>query len=443
MSKPIVAIVGRPNVGKSTFFNKITGARTAIVQNFPGVTRDRLYADAEWCGRTFTLIDTGGLELQSEDTMWSHIRTQAKAAIDTADLIILMVDGKQGLMPDDEDVASMLRQSGKPVIVIVNKIDNIKDDNHYDFYALGFASVYAVSSEHSMGLGDVLDEIVSHFGEREVQEEENHPLRIAIVGKPNAGKSSIINKIVGYDRVIVSDIAGTTRDAIDTPFEYNDRKYVLVDTAGVRRKRSVEEDLEYYSVIRALAAVRRADVVFMVIDSSEEISEQDVKLCGYIHEQGKPSLIIMNKWDLIEKDTNTIYKFEKTLKERLKFMDYFMSTYVSALTGKRIENLIALADEVYDNSTKRVTTGLLNDIIRDAVLISEPPSYKGRRLKIFYASQTGITPPEIVFFVNDAKLVHFSYRRYLENTIRKAFGFNGTPIRIIFRNRDESDFTLN
>lgn len=441
MAKPLVAIVGRPNVGKSTFFNKLTGERKAIVENMPGVTRDRLYADTEWCGYKFTVIDTGGLELKSEDVMWSHIRNQAMSAIDTADVIVFMLDGKQGLLPDDEDVAAILRGSGKPVIVVVNKIDNIKDDNHYDFYSLGFSDVYAMSAEHSLGIGDVLDNIVSYFVKDEYIEENS--LKIAIVGKPNAGKSSLVNKIVGYERVIVSDIAGTTRDAIDTPFNYNGKSYTLIDTAGIRRKRSIDEDVEHYSVIRALGAIRRADVAFIVMDTSTEISEQDVRLCGYVHEQGKPSLIIMNKWDLIEKDTHTIYKYEQNLKEALKFMDYFKSVYVSALTGKRIEKLITEAEEVYLSSIKRIPTGVLNDIIHDAVLLNEPPNYKGRKLKIYYVSQTNISPPEIVFFVNDFKLVHFSYRRYLENTLRKAFDFKGTPIRLVFRNKDEQDITSN
>lgn len=438
MAKPLVAIVGRPNVGKSTFFNKVTGARTAIVDNYPGVTRDRLYAEAEWCGYHFTLIDTGGLEINSEDVMWSQIRSQAITAIETADIIIHMVDAKQGLMPDDNEVAKILRQTKKPVIVVVNKIDNPQDDNHFDFYSLGFSSVYAISSEHSKGIGDVLDEVVSHFDRIEAEEDDS--IRIAIIGRPNAGKSSIVNKIVGYERVIVTDIAGTTRDAIDTPFVYNDKKYTLVDTAGIRRKRSIDENLEHYSVIRALAAIRRADIVFVVLDAAREVSEQDIRLAGYVHEQGKPSLIVMNKWDLVDKDTFTINKFDGKLKEDLKFMDYFQSVYVSALSGKRIEKLIKLADEVYESASKRVSTGVLNDIIHDAILVNEAPSYKGKRLKIFYTSQTGTNPPQIVFFVNDANLLHFSYKRYLENTIRKAFGFKGTPIRLIFRNKNESDY---
>ena len=440
MARPLLAIVGRPNVGKSTLFNKIAGKRSAIVENYPGVTRDRLYADAEWCGYNFTLIDTGGLELNSVDIMWSEIRTQAITAVDTADVIVLVTDGKQGLMGDDEDVAKILRNSGKPIIVAVNKIDNIKEDNHYDFYSLGFGSVYPVSAEHGMGVGDLLDDVVSHFEREEFPATE--ALKIAIIGKPNAGKSSLVNKIVGYERVIVTDIAGTTRDAIDTPFTYEGKDFTIIDTAGIRRKRSIDENVEHYSVIRALAAVRRADVCFLVLDSSEEISEQDTRLAGYIHEQGKPSIIIMNKWDLIEKDTNTINKFQKKLQETLKFMDYFQSAYVSALTGKRVEKLLSLALEVYENASKRIPTGVLNDVIRDAVLLNEPPSYKGRKLKVMYVSETNVLPPEFVFFVNDSKLVHFSYERYLENTIRKAFSFKGTPIKLVFRNKSE-DSLLN
>lgn len=439
MAKPLVAIVGRPNVGKSTFFNKIAGQRKAIVDNFPGVTRDRLYADVEWCGYNFTVVDTGGLEMGSEDIMWAEIKSQAMTAIETADVIVHVVDGKQGLLPDDEEIAKILRLSNKPVLVVVNKIDNIEDDNHYDFYVLGFSSVYAVSAEHSKGLGDVLDEIVSHFDK--IEDIEDDSLRISIIGRPNAGKSSIINKILGYERVIVTDIAGTTRDAIDTPLEYKGGKYTLVDTAGVRRKRSINEDVEHYSVVRALAAIRKSDVVFIVFDCSTDISEQDVRLAGYVHEQGKPSVIIMNKWDLIDKDTHTINQYEMQLKSSLKFMDYFQSVYVSALTGKRTDKLIDLAQEVYDSSCKRITTGLLNEVVQDAVMLSEPPSYKGRRLKIYYASQTSIKPPQFVFFVNDNRLLHFSYKRYLENTIRNAFEFKGTPIRLIFRNKREDDIT--
>lgn len=439
MAKPLVAIVGRPNVGKSTFFNKMAGQRKAIVENYPGVTRDRLYADVEWCGYNFSIVDTGGLEINSEDIMWSEIKNQAMTAIDTADVIIFIVDGQQGLLPDDEEIAKMLRKSTKPVIVVVNKIDNIQDDNHYDFYSLGFSSVYSVSSEHSKGLGEVLDEMVSHFDK--IEDVDDDSLRISIIGRPNAGKSSIINKILGFNRVIVTEIAGTTRDAIDTPFEYKGNKYTLVDTAGVRRKRSINEDVEHYSVVRALATIRKSDIVFIVFDSSLEISEQDVRLAGYVHEQGKPSVIVMNKWDLIDKDAFTINDFEKKLKMSLKFMDYYQSVYVSAITGKRVDKLIDLAKEVYDSSCKRITTGIVNDVIQDAVMLSEPPSYKGRRLKILYVSQTGVNPPQFVFFVNDNRLLHFSYKRYLENTLRKAFEFKGTPIRLIFRNKREEDIT--
>lgn len=442
MSKPLVAIVGRPNVGKSTFFNKLSKERKAIVENKPGVTRDRLYADVEWCGYSFMVVDTGGLELNSTDNMWKHIREQAYSAIETADVIIHIVDAKQGLMPDDEDVAKILRSSKKPVIVAVNKIDNPQDDNHYDFYSLGFSAVFPISSEHSKGFGDLLDETVSYFEKIEAEEDEE-TIKIAVIGKPNAGKSSLVNKILGYERVIVSNVAGTTRDSIDTPFEVDGKKYTIIDTAGIRRKRSIDEDIEHYSVVRALASIRRADIVFVVIDSNEEISEQDIRLAGYVHEQGKPSLIIMNKWDLIEKDTHTVNKFEKTLAEKLKFMDYFQSAYISAKTGKRVEKLISQADYVYKNASNRLATGVINDIIQDAVRINEPPSFKGRRLKVFYVTQTGVCPPTFVFFVNDNRLIHFSYRRYLENTIRKAFPFEGTPIKLFFRAKNENEFTPN
>lgn len=438
MSKPLVAIVGRPNVGKSTFFNRIVGQRISIVEDTPGVTRDRLYADAEWCGHSFTLIDTGGLEIKSEDVMWSHIRAQAQIAVETADVIVFMLDGKTGLTHEDYEVAAYLRKSRKPILLVVNKLDNNEQHLLYDFYELGLGEPIGISAGQAKGLGDVLDEIVKLTGKYETEEKEE-ALKIAVVGKPNAGKSSLVNKLLGYDRVIVSDIAGTTRDAIDTRIKIGDKEYVLIDTAGIRRKRSVEEDLEQYSVMRSLGAVRRADVCLIVIDSSEELSEQDVKIAGYVHEQGKPSVVVMNKWDVVEKDTYTIEKYNRKLKEELKFMDYFIPTYVSAKTGKRVDNLIKLAERAYENASRRVSTGLLNDVLREAILTNEPPSKNGKRLKIYYVTEVSANPPTFVIFVNDDTLMHFSYRRYLENALRRSFDFEGTPIRLIIRNKNEKD----
>lgn len=438
MSKPLVAIVGRPNVGKSTFFNRIVGQRISIVEDTPGVTRDRLYADAEWCGHSFTLIDTGGLEIKSEDVMWSHIRAQAQIAVETADVIVFMLDGKTGLTHEDYEVAAYLRKSRKPILLVVNKLDNNEQHLLYDFYELGLGEPIGISAGQAKGLGDVLDEIVKLTGKYETEEKEE-ALKIAVVGKPNAGKSSLVNKLLGYDRVIVSDIAGTTRDAIDTRIKIGDKEYILIDTAGIRRKRSVEEDLEQYSVMRSLGAVRRADVCLIVIDSSEELSEQDVKIAGYVHEQGKPSVVVMNKWDVVEKDTYTIEKYNRKLKEELKFMDYFIPTYVSAKTGKRVDNLIKLAERAYENASRRISTGLLNDVLREAILTNEPPSKNGKRLKIYYVTEVSANPPTFVIFVNDDMLMHFSYRRYLENALRRSFDFEGTPVRLIIRNKNEKD----
>ncbi|MDY5657533.1 MAG: ribosome biogenesis GTPase Der [Eubacteriales bacterium] len=438
MSKPLVAIVGRPNVGKSTFFNRIVGQRISIVEDTPGVTRDRLYADAEWCGHSFTLIDTGGLEIKSEDVMWSHIRAQAQIAVETADVIVFMLDGKTGLTHEDYEVAAYLRKSRKPILLVVNKLDNNEQHLLYDFYELGLGEPIGISAGQAKGLGDVLDEIVKLTGKYETEEKEE-ALKIAVVGKPNAGKSSLVNKLLGYDRVIVSDIAGTTRDAIDTRIKIGDKEYILIDTAGIRRKRSVEEDLEQYSVMRSLGAVRRADVCLIVIDSSEELSEQDVKIAGYVHEQGKPSVVVMNKWDVVEKDTYTIEKYNRKLKEELKFMDYFIPTYVSAKTGKRVDNLIKPAERAYENASRRISTGLLNDVLREAILTNEPPSKNGKRLKIYYVTEVSANPPTFVIFVNDDTLMHFSYRRYLENALRRSFDFEGTPVRLIIRNKNEKD----
>ncbi len=436
--KPLVAVVGRPNVGKSTLFNRIAGSRISIVENIPGVTRDRVYADCEWCGNAFTLIDTGGLELKSDDTMWSHIRTQVEIAIDTADAILYVVDGKTGLTHDDNLVCSFLRKSKLPIILAVNKIDNNDFSAVYDFYALGFGEPYAVSAEQGKGLGDLLDAIVDVVEKVPVEEDPDR-IKIAIVGKPNAGKSSITNRLLGYDRCIVSDIAGTTRDAIDTELNVGDDKYLIIDTAGMRKRKAVNEDLERYSVMRSILAIRRADVVLIVCDSNEGLTEQDVKIAGLVHEEGKPSIIVMNKWDLVAKNTHTINEFQNKLKEDLKYMDYFKSVYISALSGKRLDNLLPMVKEVYANSHKRISTGLLNEVVGDAIRISEPPSYLGKKLKIYFVTQVAVAPPTFVVKVNDPNIMHFSYKRYLENALRKSFDFGGTPIRILIRANNEKD----
>lgn len=433
MSNPLIAIVGRPNVGKSTFFNKVVGRKISITEDRPGVTRDRLYADAEWRGRTFSLVDTGGIEIKSDDIMWRQIKKQAEVAIDTANVILFFVDGREGLTTSDYDVADMLRKSKKPVILVVNKVDEYSEEKVFEFYSLGLGEPYPVSSEHGKGIGDVLDECVSYFEKNAGEEDDS--LKIAVVGKPNAGKSSIVNRLLGFERSIVTDIAGTTRDAIDTKFTYDGRSYTIIDTAGIRKKAKVEDDIEYYSVMRAFDAVRRADVCLLVVDSTEGLTEQDTKIIGYVHEQGKPSVIVMNKWDLIEKDTNTINKFEEKLKEELKFMDYFQSVYVSAKTGQRAEKIMKEVDRVYSNAHMRIPTGTLNDLILDTVRANEPPSYNGRRLKVYYTSQVAVAPPTFVLFVNSSDLMHFSYERFLENSIRKAFDFSGTPIKIVTREK--------
>lgn len=436
MSKPLVAIVGRPNVGKSTFFNKVVGKKLSIVEDFPGVTRDRLYADAEWCGKAFTLVDTGGLELKSTDVMWLHIQKQAEIAIETADVIILFTDAKSGLTAADGDIAMKLRKSGKPIVVAVNKLENYSPEKLFEFYNLGLGEPFGISAEHGTGIGDLLDEVTAKFSALKPDENPDS-VKIAIVGKPNAGKSSLCNKLLGFDRTIVSDIAGTTRDAIDTDFTFNGEKFTIIDTAGIRKKSSVNEDLEYYSVLRALGAIRRADVCVMMIDAETGITEQDVKICGYIHEQDKPSVIAMNKWDLIEKDTNTINKFNAELKEALKFMDYILPVYVSAKTGLRTDKIINSCKLALENSRRRISTGVLNDLILDCVRANEPPSVNGKRLKINYATQAEGVPPTFILFINEAKLMHFSYKRYLENCLRKAYDFSGTPIKILTREKND------
>ncbi len=438
MAKPLVAIVGRPNVGKSTFFNKVIGKKLSIVENFPGVTRDRLYADAEWCGNYFTMVDTGGLELKSTDQMWKHIQKQAEIAIETADVIILFTDGKAGLNASDEDVAMKLRKSGKPIVLAVNKLENYSPEKLYEFYNLGLGEPYGISAEHGTGIGELLDAVVQEF-KNVGEKEDDDSLHLAVVGKPNAGKSSLCNKLLGFDRTIVSDIAGTTRDAIDTPFVYKDKNYTLIDTAGIRKKKSVEEDLEYYSILRALGAIRRADVCIIMIDASVGVTEQDVKICGYVHEQGKPSVIVMNKWDLIEKDTNTINAFNKDLSEALKFMDYILPIYVSAKTGLRTDKILDLSLKAMENANRRISTGQLNDLILDCVRANEPPSVNGKRLKIKFVTQLSTNPPTFILFVNETALMHFSYKRYLENCLRKAYDFSGTPIKIIVRENNEDE----
>ncbi len=438
MKKPLVAIVGRPNTGKSTFFNKICGKRISIVDDLPGVTRDRIYADAEWCGHSFTMVDTGGLDVKSEDTFQKSIKTQAQIAIDLADVIVFIVDGMAGLVPADYEVAELLRKTKKTVVLVVNKLDKFEVERTYDFYQLGLGEPYPISCAQSKGLGEVLDAIVNNFSFKVDASAADDTIKIAVVGRPNAGKSSIVNRILGEDRVLVSNIAGTTRDAIDTEFKYNGSKYTIIDTAGMRRQRSVlKESVEGYSVIRAMEAIKRADVVLIVFDANEEISEQDVRIAGYVHEENKPSIVIMNKWDLVEKDGDTINNYQKMLEDKLSFMGYFKPLYLSALTGKRLEKIMPTVNEVYENSTRRITTGTLNEIIQKAILSQEPPTRKGKKLKIMYATQAEITPPTFVIFVNDTTLVHFSYERFLENRLRDAVNFEGTPIKLIFKNRKE------
>ena len=439
MSKPLVAVVGKPNVGKSTFFNKVCGGRISIVSDMPGVTRDRIYADAEWLNKKFTLVDTGGIQLKSDDVMFRHIKEQAQIALDLADIILFFCDYKSGLTAEDWDVARLLRKTSKPVILVVNKVDNFLEADLTDFYSLGFGDFFPIAAEQKQGLGDLLDHVISFFSDSEA-EDDGEAVKIAVVGKPNAGKSSLVNKILGYDRTIVSDIAGTTRDAIDTPFTYDGRKYVIIDTAGMRKKRSIEADsVEQYSVMRSLNAVRRADVCLIVMDASVGLSEQDVKIAGFIHEEGKPSVVVINKWDLIEKDSHTVETFKKKLSADLAFMDYFRSITVSALTGQRVNKLMNEIDYVYAKSTFRCSTGMLNDVVTDAIRAVEPPSHNGRRAKIKYATQPSAQPPTFVFFTNNADLVHFSYRRYLENYLRRAFALDGTPIRLVFRDGSDKD----
>ena len=439
MSKPIVAIVGRPNVGKSTMFNVLAGDTISIVKDTPGVTRDRIYADCSWLNYQFTLIDTGGIEPDSSDIILSQMREQAQIAIDTADVIIFMTDVKQGLVDADGKVADMLRRSHKPVVLCVNKVDSFRkqEADVYEFYNLGIGDPYPVSSVNRQGIGDLLEAVVANFKEGEGTEEEDDRPRVAIVGKPNVGKSSIVNRLTGENRVIVSDIAGTTRDAVDTPLVRNGKEYILIDTAGLRRKSKIKEDLERFSIIRTVAAVERADVVVMVIDAEEGVTEQDAKIAGIAHERGKGVIIAVNKWDAITKDDKTIYRFTEKVKQTLSYMDYAEILFISAKTGQRLDRLFDLIDMVIQNQNQRVATGVLNEILSEAVTMQQPPSDKGRRLKIFYMTQVAVKPPTFVLFVNDKELMHFSYTRYIENQIRNAFGFRGTSLKFIIRERKE------
>lgn len=439
--KPIVAVVGRPNVGKSTLFNALAGSMISIVKDTPGITRDRIYADVTWLNYNFTLIDTGGIEPESKDIILSQMREQAQIAIDTADVILFMVDVKQGLVDADAKVADMLRRSHKPVLLVVNKVDNFQKmmADVYEFYNLGIGDPHAISAANQMGIGDLLDEVIALFPEGNEEEEEDDRPKVAIVGKPNVGKSSIINKLVGENRLIVSDIAGTTRDAVDTPVTYNGREYVFIDTAGLRRKSKIKEELEKYMIVRTVSAVERADVVVLVIDAVEGVTEQDAKIAGIAHERGKGMIIAVNKWDAIEKNDKTIYRFTEKVRNTLSFMPYAELIFISARTGQRLNKLYETIDMVIENHSLRVATGVLNEIMTEAVALQQPPSDKGKRLRLYYITQVSVKPPTFVIFVNDKELMHFSYQRYIENKIREAFGFKGTPLHFIIRERKDKD----
>ncbi|MBL4934966.1 ribosome biogenesis GTPase Der [Clostridium sp. YIM B02515] len=438
MGKPIVAFVGRPNVGKSTLFNKIAGKRISIVEDTPGVTRDRVYAEAEWLKYNFTIIDTGGIEPESGDIILSQMRRQAQIAIDTANVIVFIVDGKEGLTAADAEVAQMLRKSKKPIVLVVNKIDSLKDeDNAFEFYNLGIGEPITISATQGLALGDMLDRIVEHFPSGTDDEEQDEYIKIAMVGKPNVGKSSLINKLLGEERVIVSDIPGTTRDAIDSTLETEEGKFILIDTAGLRRKSKIKEEIERYSVIRTLAALERADVCILIIDATEGVTEQDEKIIGYAHEQGKAIMVVVNKWDLIEKDDKTMENYKKTLQGKMAFIEYASFLFISAKTGQRVHKVLSEAKACYANYSKRISTGILNDVINKAVLMKEPPIVGLKRLKIYYVTQAETKPPLFIFFVNDTQTIHFSYERYLVNQLRNNFDFKGTSIKVHFRERKE------
>lgn len=441
MSKPIVALIGRPNVGKSTFFNYIIGERKSIVEDTPGVTRDRIYADTEWRGRKFTLIDTGGIEPKSNNEILVQMKQQAEIAMETADLILFLTDIKQGVTANDYEVATMLRKTGKPVILVCNKADKIGETpaELYEFYNLGLGDPYPVSSINKLGTGELLDAIYDLLPEEDDGLQDDEYISVAVIGKPNAGKSSLINKILGENRLIVSNIAGTTRDAIDSKFENKYGKYIFIDTAGIRRKSKIEEEIERYSIIRAKASIEKADVCILVIDATEGITDQDAKIAGEAHESGKGVIILINKWDAVEKETGSLENYRKEVYQKLAYLSYAPTLFVSALTGQRIEKLFPLINSVNEQNAKRVTTGMLNDVINEAITLVQPPSDKGRRLKIYYATQVSTRPPAFVVFCNSVKLFHFSYQRYIENQLRKNFGFEGTPIRIIPREKSNKE----
>ena len=441
MAKPVVAVVGRPNVGKSTLFNKIIGKRLSIVDDTPGVTRDRIYADVTWLNHSFSMIDTGGIEMDSKDKMLKHMREQADIAIDTADVILFLVDVRQGLVDADFKVADMLRKSGKPVILVVNKVDNFEKymPDVYEFYNLGIGDPHPISAASKLGIGDMLDAVMELFDLEKIEEEEDDRPKIAIVGKPNAGKSSLINNLLGENRVIVSDVAGTTRDAIDTEIVYNGTEYVFIDTAGLRRKSKIKENIERYSIIRTVAAIERSDVVILMIDATEGVSEQDAKIAGIAHDRGRGLIIAVNKWDAIEKDNHTVKEYTKKVRDILSFVPYAEIIFISALTGQRTKKIFDLLETVIENHAMRIQTGVLNEILMEAVALQQPPSDKGKRLKLFYMTQVSTKPPTFVLFVNKKELMHFSYQRYIENRIRDTFGFMGTPIRIFIRERKEKE----
>lgn len=437
--KPIVAVVGRPNVGKSTLFNALAGQRISIVKDTPGITRDRIYADVSWLDKQFTLIDTGGIEPDSKDVILSQMREQAQIAIDTADVILFMVDVKQGLVDADSRVAEMLRRSAKPVLLVVNKVDNLEKymADVYEFYNLGIGDPHPISAANQMGIGDLLDEVIGYFGDFDGMDEEDERIRVAIVGKPNVGKSSLINKLIGENRLIVSDIAGTTRDAVDTPVMHHGKEYIFIDTAGLRRKNKIKEELEHYMIVRTVSAVERADIVVLLIDAKEGVTEQDAKIAGIAHDRGKAVIIAVNKWDAIGKNDKTVNEYTAKIRNVLSYMPYAEILFISAQTGQRLPKLFEMIETVSENHSLRIATGVLNEIMSEAVAMQQPPSDKGKRLRLYYITQVGVKPPTFVIFVNDKELMHFSYTRYIENQIREAFGFRGTPLRFIIRERNE------